>query len=256
MSYPTPATIYRPARPLRREPQEGRGGLNRPPPAKQTAPSGLAYGRAGPEERQQPVDTEHRPSGLGAAGRGEAPAERRARFEGEALQHNRALSAIARRITGNSVDAEDLLQEAYAQAYASFDQFQPGTNFKAWVRRIMVNKYISAWKKMQRRPRQFLTPMIEDQQLPNLGTHAPTAPVSAESDALERLLNPDLEAAFHKISPPRRLAIYLVDVEGLSYREVAETMGTPVGTVMSRIHRGRRQLRELLSQYAPESRTT
>jgi RNA polymerase sigma-70 factor (ECF subfamily) len=197
----------------------------------------------------------HRPTGPGATGQHEDPAERRARFEREALQHGRALNATARRITGNPVDAEDLLQEAYAHAYASFDQFCPGTNFSAWVRRIMVNQDINAWRKKQRRPHHFLTAEIEDRQLSHTSAYSPAALRSAESDALDRFLNPDFEAAFHKIPPLRRLAIYLVDVEGFSYREVAERMGTPVGTVMSRIHRGRRQLRGLLPQYAPRSGT-
>ncbi len=202
------------------------------------------------------MDTTHRSSRRGVSGQEETSAERRARFEQEALQHNSALNATARRITGNPVDAEDLLQDAYTQAYASFDQFRPGTNFKAWVRRIMINQYINSWRKKQRRPRQFLTAEIEDQQFHLFDAYTPTSLKSAEASALERISNPDLEAAFRKIAPPRRVAIYLVAVEGLSYREVAETMGTPVGTVMSRIHRGRRQLRTLLPQYAPESSAT
>jgi RNA polymerase sigma factor, sigma-70 family len=141
-------------------------------------------------------------------------------------------------MTRHAADAEDLVQEAYARAYASFDQFRPGTNFAAWMKKIMVNQYISSRRRQQCRPTLCFSSEVGDQQLARLGAYASGVSKSAEADALERIVNPDLKAAFRQIPPPRRLAVYLADVEGLSYREIAETMGTPVGTVMSRIHRG------------------
>ncbi|MED7828571.1 sigma-70 family RNA polymerase sigma factor [Streptomyces chiangmaiensis] len=197
----------------------------------------------------------HFPPKPGTNGQQEGPAQRRVRFEKEALPHRRTLYAAAWRMTRHAADAEDLVQDTYARAYASFDQFRPGTNFGAWLKRIMFNQHISAYRKQQRRPHLCFSSEVEDPQLARLGAYASGALRSAEADALERIVNPDLKAAFRQIPPPRRLAVYLADIEGLSYREIAETMGTPVGTVMSRIHRGRRQLRWLLSQYAPGQRT-
>jgi RNA polymerase sigma-70 factor (ECF subfamily) len=198
----------------------------------------------------------HIPPEPGTSSQQESPAQRRVRFEKEALLHRRALYAAAWRMTRHAADAEDLVQEAYARAYASFDQFRPGTNFGAWIKRIMVNQHISARRRQQCRPRLCFSSEVEDQQLVRLGAYASGALKSAEADALERVVNPDLRAAFCQIPRSYRLAVYLADIEGLSYREIAETMGTPVGTVMSRIHRGRRQLRWLLPQYAPGQRAT
>ncbi|MCX4460666.1 sigma-70 family RNA polymerase sigma factor (plasmid) [Streptomyces sp. NBC_01340] len=197
----------------------------------------------------------HFPPELGTSSQQEGPAQRRARFEEEALPHRRTLYAAAWRMTRHAADAEDLVQEAYARAYASFDQFRPGTNFAAWMKKIMVNQYISSRRRQQCRPPLCFSSEVGDQQLARLGAYASGVSKSAEADALERIVNPDLKAAFRQIPPPRRLAVYLADVEGLSYREISETMGTPVGTVMSRIHRGRRQLRCLLPQYTPGLRT-
>jgi RNA polymerase sigma-70 factor (ECF subfamily) len=197
------------------------------------------------------VKTMHFPPEPGTSSQRESPAQRRARFEEEALPHRRTLYAAAWRMTRHAADAEDLVQEAYARAYASFDRFRPGTNFAAWMKKIMVNQYISTRRRQQCRPHLYLSSELEDEQLARLGAYASGAPKSAEAEALESIVNPDLQAAFRLISPPRRLAVYLAAVEGLSYREIAETMGTPVGTVMSRIHRGRQQLRWLLQQHTP-----
>ncbi|WP_327592687.1 sigma-70 family RNA polymerase sigma factor [Streptomyces chartreusis] len=186
------------------------------------------------------------PQGPSPGAQNESCAERRARFEQDALAHRRALLAAARRIARNPADAEDLVQDAYMRAYASFDQYRPGTNFGAWMRRILVNQYINAYRKEQRRPRQHLVPDAEDQQLPHHDAYGQLAFASAESTALAHLPSPDLKAALSMVPPVRRTAVYLADVEGFSYREIAEFMGTPVGTVMSRIHRGRKQLRSLL----------
>ncbi|MFI6567190.1 sigma-70 family RNA polymerase sigma factor [Streptomyces sp. NPDC050534] len=146
----------------------------------------------------------------------------------------------------NPADAEDLVQDAFTRAYASFDQYRPGTNFGAWMRRILVNQYINTYRKEQRRPRQYLVADAEEQQLPHHDPYGHMANGSAESAALAHMPSPDLKAALSMVPPVRRTAVYLADVEGFSYREIADFMGTPVGTVMSRIHRGRKQLRSLL----------
>jgi RNA polymerase sigma-70 factor (ECF subfamily) len=179
-------------------------------------------------------------------GQNESCTERRARFEQDALAHRRSLLAAARRMARDPADAEDLLQEAYARAYASFDQYRPGTNFGAWVRRILVNQYINMYRKEQRRPRQYLVADADEQQLSHPDAYGHTAFGSAESAVLAHLASPDVKAALRMVPPVRRTAVYLADVEGFSYREIADFMGTPVGTVMSRIHRGRKQLRSLL----------
>ncbi|MGX1494887.1 sigma-70 family RNA polymerase sigma factor [Streptomyces tendae] len=185
----------------------------------------------------------HRPS---AGARKESATERRARFEKDALPHQRSLLAAARRMTRNPADAEDLVQEAYARAYASFDQYRPGTNIGAWMRRILVNQYINDYRREQRRPRQYLVADADEQYLPDPDAHRRLGAASAESTALAHLPSRDLKAALSMVPPVRRTAVYLADVEGFSYREIAAFMGTPVGTVMSRIHRGRKQLRSLL----------
>lgn len=190
-----------------------------------------------------PTPPPQRPS---PGGRNESWAERRARFEQDALAHRRSLLATARRMARNPADAEDLLQEAYARAYASFEQYRPGTNFGAWMRRILVNQYISAYRKEQRRPRHYLVADADAQQLPQHDAYGHSAFASAESAVLAHLASPDLKAALSMVPPVRRTAVYLADVEGFSYREIADFMGTPVGTVMSRVHRGRKQLRSLL----------
>ncbi|WCE01934.1 sigma-70 family RNA polymerase sigma factor [Streptomyces sp. HUAS 31] len=176
----------------------------------------------------------------------ESSTERRARFEQDALAHRQSLLAAARRMARNPADAEDLVQDAYMRAYASFDQYRPGTNFGAWMRRILVNQYINAYRKEQRRPRQYLVADADERLMPPHDASRYRAFASAESAALAHLPSPDLKAALNLVPPVRRTAVYLADVEGFSYREIADLMGTPVGTVMSRIHRGRKQLRSLL----------
>lgn len=183
------------------------------------------------------------------AGQNESRDERRARFEQEAMAQRRSLLAAARRMARNPADAEDLVQDAYLRAYASFDQYRPGTNFGAWMRRILVHQYINTYRKEQRRPRQFLVSDADERQPPDHDAYGHLAFGSAESAALARLPSPDLKAALSMVPSVRRTAMYLADVEGFSYREIADFMGTPVGTVMSRIHRGRKQLRSLLPQY-------
>ncbi|MEX1162333.1 MAG: sigma-70 family RNA polymerase sigma factor [Nitriliruptor sp.] len=177
-------------------------------------------------------------------------AERRERFEAEVLPHLDRLYGAAMRYTRDPHDAADLVQESVAKAYRSFHQYRPGTNLRAWLYRVLHTTYLSMYRKQQRRPQEDLKDQIDDfsfyDEISRSGGR------SAEREVLDAVTDDEVKQALADLPETFRFAVYLADVEGFAYKEIAEIMDTPVGTVMSRLHRGRKALQKALAGYARE----
>ncbi len=202
-------------------------------PASETGPAAEPADTDGPADADEPA---------GADGQD-------ARFERDVVPIMRQLYPAALRMTSNPTDAEDLVQETVTKAYRAFHQFEPGTNLKAWLYRIMSNTRNSAYRKQGRQPPQSLYGDI--QEVPAQAGPQAQAVKSAETEALERLPDSDVLTALRELPEGFRTVVYMADVEGYPYKEIAEMLRVPIGTVMSRLHRGRQKLKKRLAAYAP-----
>ncbi len=172
-------------------------------------------------------------------------------FEGQAMEHLPALYSAALRMTHNSPDAEDLVQETMLKAYRGFGGFETGTNLKAWLFRILTNTYINMYRAKKRRPEQSQLDDVEDLFLYNKlgGLEAAAASRSTEDVALANFTEVEVQAAVDALPEAFRLPVLLADVEGFHYKEIAEILDIPIGTVMSRLHRGRKALQKSLWEF-------
>lgn len=171
-------------------------------------------------------------------------------FDEEIRPYLDQLYPTALRMTRNPADAEDLVQETLTKAYTAYHQFTPGTNLRAWLHRILANTFINNYRKTKREP--SITPGADPHQDWQLGNDPLAGPAkSAEAEALDKMTDSAVLAALRDLPDDFKTAIWLADVEGYPYREVAAMMGTPIGTVMSRLHRGRGRLRQQLTTRAP-----
>jgi RNA polymerase sigma-70 factor (ECF subfamily) len=177
-------------------------------------------------------------------------AELTARFERDVIPLRAPLYRRAMRLTRNSTDAENLLQDTMLSAYVGFHRFREGTNLNAWLHRILTNNYIDAYRRTQRQPVMYLRAEITEELLAATVAHSSAGLRSAEDEALDTLPDAEIKTAMEALPEQFRLVVFYADVQDLKYRQIAEIMHIPPGTVMSRLHRGRRQLRRLLGDVA------
>jgi RNA polymerase sigma-70 factor, ECF subfamily len=173
-----------------------------------------------------------------------------ARFERDAVPLLDGFYPQAMKMTRNRAEAEDLLQETAVKAFAGFHGFRDGTNLGGWLYRILLNTHISGYRKQQRRPVQWLTDEITDGQLLAEARHSSIGLRSAEDQVLDQLGDKDVRDAMQQLPEKLRTAVYYADIEGRRFKEIAELTNAPIGTVMSRLHRGRHRLRGLLAEVA------
>ncbi|MSZ21455.1 MAG: sigma-70 family RNA polymerase sigma factor [Actinobacteria bacterium] len=173
-------------------------------------------------------------------------------FEQQALPLMPQLYGAALRWTRNPSDAEDLVQEAFAKAFVAWAQFQQGTNLKAWLYRIMTNTHINMYNKRAKDQAKGGLDDLEDWQIGSAESVTSLASRSAELEAIDNLPSDTIRKALHDIPEEFRMVVYYAVVDGLPYADIAEIMDTPIGTVMSRLHRGKKMLRKSLAEYAAE----
>ena len=177
-----------------------------------------------------------------------------ARFTEVAMEYMPGLYSAALRMTRNASDAEDLVQETYLKAYRSYASFQEGTNLRAWLYRILTNTYINSYRAAKRRPEVTDVEDVEDlylyKRMVGAGAGALRTGRSAEDEALDTFTDDVVKSALEELPEAFRMAVLLADVEGFSYKEISEITDVPIGTVMSRIHRGRRALQKTLHEVA------
>jgi RNA polymerase sigma-70 factor (ECF subfamily) len=173
-------------------------------------------------------------------------------FADQAMEFAPQLYSAALRMTRNQADAEDLVQEAYLRAYRSFHTFKEGTNLRAWLFRILTNAYINKYRAKQRRPQETDLADVEDlylyRRLGSMETAA--ASMSAEEQFLDLFTDDEVKTALEELPENFRIPVLLADVEGFAYKEIAEMLEIPIGTVMSRLHRGRKAMQRALYDYA------
>lgn len=180
----------------------------------------------------------------------------KAHFAEQAMTYMSSLYSAALRMTRNPADAEDLVQETYLKAYRAFGSFQDGTNLKSWLYKILTNTFINTYRSRRRRPVETQLDDVEDLYLYHRlgGSQGASMGRSAEDLVLDRFSESEVKGAVESLPEPFRLAVVLADVEGFSYKEIAEILDVPIGTVMSRLHRGRKALQKVLHSFAEEHR--
>ncbi len=171
-------------------------------------------------------------------------------FAAEAMQYTPQLYSAALRMTRNGADAEDLVQETYLRAYRSFGSFQDGTNLRAWLFRILTNTFINTYRAKQRRPQETELADVEDLYMYRRLDTLNQAARSAEDQLFDLFTDVEVKAALEELPHNFRIPVLLADVEGFSYKEIAEMLDIPIGTVMSRLHRGRKAMQKMLMDFA------